>query len=228
MKLDSHPTSPKAAFTLIELLIVVAIIAILAAIAVPNFLEAQTRSKVSRVKADLRTVTTALESYYVDNNKYPPTPFSNGDTLVLRVIPTRLSTPIAYITSAGITDPFLGPNVGDFQIPSVNTPGLIITYSGFGTEPEGYDPNAGQRYYYNHNGDIEPRRSAGVVTALQAAQPIEGLWAMASFGPNRTRDFAPSGLPGNPSVLVPYDPTNGSVSGGDIVRTQKQPEGTLQ
>ena len=61
----------KNAFTLIELLIVVAIIAILAAIAVPNFLEAQTRSKVSRVKADMRTVMTALESYRVDNNAYP-------------------------------------------------------------------------------------------------------------------------------------------------------------
>src|SRR5436309_1132432 len=58
-------------FTLIELLIVVAIIAILAAIAVPNFLEAQVRSKASRAKSDLRTVLTALETYAIDYNKYP-------------------------------------------------------------------------------------------------------------------------------------------------------------
>jgi prepilin-type N-terminal cleavage/methylation domain-containing protein len=60
-----------SAFTLIELLIVVAIIAILAAIAVPNFLEAQTRSKVSRAQADMRSLATAIESYRVDNNSYP-------------------------------------------------------------------------------------------------------------------------------------------------------------
>ena len=50
------------AFTLIELLIVVAIIAILAAIAVPNFLEAQTRAKVARVRNDHRAVVTGLET----------------------------------------------------------------------------------------------------------------------------------------------------------------------
>ena len=88
-------------FTLIELLIVVAIIAILAAIAIPNFLEAQTRSKVSRVKADMRTLATALESYAVDTNCYPSAEI-NGTLKWL----TWITTPIAYITNKDINDPF--------------------------------------------------------------------------------------------------------------------------
>jgi general secretion pathway protein G len=89
------------AFTLIELLIVVAIIAILAAIAVPNFLEAQVRAKVSRTKADMRTVKTAMECYYVDNNKYPTgasadCDYPHGNA---RFRLWRLTTPISYITS---------------------------------------------------------------------------------------------------------------------------------
>ncbi len=58
-------------FTLIELLIVVAIIGILAAIAIPNFLQAQVRAKVSRTQADLRNLANAIELYRQDNNSYP-------------------------------------------------------------------------------------------------------------------------------------------------------------
>ena len=96
----------KRAFTLIELLIVVAIIAILAAIAVPNFLEAQTRSKVSRVKSDMRALATALEAYCLDHNDYPDT-INGGDTYVQFMSPSGcLTTPIAYIASADVRDPF--------------------------------------------------------------------------------------------------------------------------
>jgi len=55
-------------FTLIELLIVVAIIGILAAIAVPNFLNAQTRAKISRTQADMRTILNATEMLHIDRN----------------------------------------------------------------------------------------------------------------------------------------------------------------
>src|SRR5687767_14671971 len=102
---------PKKGFTLIELLIVVAIIAILAAIAVPNFLEAQVRAKVSRGRADMRSVTTAIESYAVDNGKYPPMsdrgPASTWDLFQdigaggddHSRTSSYLSTQISYITS---------------------------------------------------------------------------------------------------------------------------------
>ncbi|HUT25537.1 MAG TPA: prepilin-type N-terminal cleavage/methylation domain-containing protein [Sumerlaeia bacterium] len=86
------PATKESAFTLIELLIVVAIIAILAAIAVPNFLEAQVRSKVSRVNNDLRSLATAMEAYQIDNNAYVP---HIDDIWEFHFF----TTPIAYLSS---------------------------------------------------------------------------------------------------------------------------------
>lgn len=170
------------AFTLIELLIVVAIIAILAGIAVPNFLEAQTRSKVARVKADQRTLATALESYRVDYNRYPS---STLVPLFQRLIP--LTSPVAYLTAVP-EDIFnsIDFNAGPFRITG--------------------------NYAYG-------------------AMPIdkESRWALASFGPDRTPNhidisFYPGyseGIWENPSSgydYVRYDPTNGTISRGDIWR----------
>jgi type IV pilus assembly protein PilA len=58
-------------FTLIELMIVVAIIGILAAIAIPNFLRFQARAKQSEAKQNLGAIFTAYTSYFSDNNTFP-------------------------------------------------------------------------------------------------------------------------------------------------------------
>ena len=57
-------------FTLIELMIVVAIIGILAAIAIPNFLKFQAKSKQSEAKTNLKGIYTAETGYFGENNKY--------------------------------------------------------------------------------------------------------------------------------------------------------------
>src|SRR5262245_1679718 len=98
-KSHASPSRIVRGFTLIELLIAVAILAILAAIAVPNFLEAQTRSKVSRVKADMRSLGTALQCYLTDHGAYPPNNAlnpadPNGLAFNTRAMLVPLSTPV--------------------------------------------------------------------------------------------------------------------------------------
>jgi prepilin-type N-terminal cleavage/methylation domain-containing protein len=57
------------AFTLVEIMIVVAIIALLASIAVPGFLRARKRSQAARILNDLRIIDGAVDMYAIENNK---------------------------------------------------------------------------------------------------------------------------------------------------------------
>ncbi len=98
------------AFTLIELLIVVAIIGILAAIAVPNFLNAQVRAKIANTEADERSLATALETYRLDNNIYPPTPDTAANMRYARL--AKLTSPIPYMSTVPL-DPFRSQIVYD-------------------------------------------------------------------------------------------------------------------
>jgi prepilin-type N-terminal cleavage/methylation domain-containing protein len=62
-------TKRRGGFTLVEIMIVVAIIALLAAIAVPGFLRARKRAQASRILNDLRLIDSAVDQYAIETNK---------------------------------------------------------------------------------------------------------------------------------------------------------------
>jgi prepilin-type N-terminal cleavage/methylation domain-containing protein len=72
----------QSAFTLVEIMIVVAIIALLAAIAVPGFLRARKRAQASRVINDLRLIDAAVDQYAIENNKMSGSQVNTNDWIV--------------------------------------------------------------------------------------------------------------------------------------------------
>ena len=209
------------AFTLIELLIVVAIIAILAAIAVPNFLEAQTRSKVSRTRADMRSVAVAIESYAVDHSKYPwpsraPNPGFALPTggYIGSVYLAGMTTPLSYLTSLP-KDPFGGKKMADDPYHG----------AGFNTTFE---------YWYWTEAYTKVQTGWGGPDWWNAPPPTGGpgfssngaKWMLMSQGPdlhwshivaNPPTNFTNVAEVDNPNQWA-YDSTNGTLSWGNIIR----------
>ena len=72
-------TTKRGGFTLVEIMIVVAIIALLAAIAVPGFLRARNRSQASKIKNDLRLIDSAVDQYAIETAKKTGDPVSITD-----------------------------------------------------------------------------------------------------------------------------------------------------
>jgi type II secretion system protein G len=213
-----RPLFPKA-FTLIELLIVVAIIAILAAIAVPNFLEAQVRSKVSRTKADMRSIATALESYYVDYNRYPAcyehhnqipwtSPYSEPPFHART--PSLLTTPIAYMSS-----------LPDDAFRTTKIPANVAQdpYLRFFPRRHAY-------FNFAHLRSLFPATFNNANSTFSRAERLAGAWLFYSPGPNADEfnRVDPSESLSASRVYIDYDPTNGTVSLGNIFRTAKSGE----
>ncbi|MGC9329573.1 MAG: type II secretion system protein [Candidatus Hinthialibacter sp.] len=205
------------AFTLIELLIVVAIIGILAAIAVPNFLNARTRAMVSRGLADMKNLGTAIEQFRLDHNfllvdfwdddtaqgiermeilGIPP--YNNGPDRTMIQILGPLTTPVSYMASLP-SDPFNEPTSAK--------------------DTDAYIKYANGTYIYGDNEPYYPGENHGITALLSAntqeskQRPLgKNEWALMGIGPD--------GLWQNTLRGLPYNTSNGLISLGDILIRQ--------
>jgi prepilin-type N-terminal cleavage/methylation domain-containing protein len=210
------------AFTLIELLIVVAIIGILAIIAVPNFSDSATRSKIAAARSDMRTLASALEVYHVDNNAYPqelgpvngpkgaynaePSLDSYGDIRLFEFkgIGPQITTPVAYVSSLPV-DPF---KIGAVATVPPNTGKALDTGNPF---DEGFTYIDVASWVQFENPQFNP----------VWANSLFGSWSLLSLGPNQIYDLPTPNSFTDRSWI--YDPTNGTTSRGVITRTANRP-----
>jgi prepilin-type N-terminal cleavage/methylation domain-containing protein len=213
-------------FTLIELLIVVAIIAILAAIAIPNFLEAQTRSKVSRAQEDMRSVGIAVEAFYVDNFTYPMQDSS--------IPQANTGTPRAdgSYPGQGVNDDpglvqFAPSNMSYW--PTFTHKTSLVDVNHVLTTPIGYIANFPQDAF---------KLSKGVRETFSYSRggQLYDHWIIWSLGPDLNPDitwyyptsgsapfvdsqyYPSTSVPSQRLIAVTYDPTNGTESSGDVYR----------
>ncbi len=234
-------------FTLIEILIVVAVIAILAAIAVPNFLEAQTRAKIVRVRADHRAIATAIEAYAVDYGRGPigareinvwsygakwgfGGPAADWWPVSLGRQWGQITTPVAYM-SAPPLDPFVAHAMAlDVVRSSPRLPADILDY---------LDLQMTRTYLYGWY-DFQTPAGKWIPVVAPTARNTTSFstivgnghyWSVSSYGPQRSAHQTSPNLiqtlagkvaledDGFDSIDGYYDPTNGTVSKGIIVRT---------
>ncbi|MDP8243505.1 MAG: hypothetical protein P9L94_05435 [Candidatus Hinthialibacter antarcticus] len=185
-----------SAFSFVEVLIVIGILVILATMAVPKFMIAQVRAKLSQNLTDMKYISESLEAYRLDHKVYPPwrqaRAWVNVDDhmhpLVIRYY--RLTTPVAYIGQVPI-DPF-------------------VNY-----EDEAELEQWGDAYDYVEvtNGDNEVDPDAwGHQFRINGWGP-DGV---NSYAGGREFNNAAEGCPAGSPLFV-YNPTNGLVSYGDIL-----------
>ncbi|MBN2327443.1 MAG: prepilin-type N-terminal cleavage/methylation domain-containing protein [Candidatus Omnitrophica bacterium] len=192
-------------FTLIELLIVVAILSILASIAVPNYRDATIKSRVTKVKMDLRAISGALQTYRIDRNIYPRK--DNDMLFFVDYLLPDLTTPVAYLTQANVKDPF-GP-VAEYQEPM---------------PPERVEDDflsAGSMPVLKNSYSYTPYINFARMHGLQSLR--KEAFALASMGPDQMDSFIVDipfpefyRYPGDSIHDSIYNPSNGVISPGDI------------
>jgi type II secretory pathway pseudopilin PulG len=184
-----------------EVAILLMIVSILVAIAIPQFRTAEVKSKVSVVRGQLNTLGLALEAYFSDYQSYPPTPYSNpavpskaddgGSNRTSYYVLRPLTTPISYIARIP-EDPFADKNL-----------------------PPTYDQGYG-RYGHLNAGYAYRHAKGSSYSTFPGYREYGDDWVLSSVGPDRDYDLWGTSI----ENLMLYDPTNGVISNGDIARFQ--------
>ncbi len=208
-------------FTVIELLIVIAIISIIAAIAVPNLMSANIRAKVSGVKADMGSIAIALEDYKVDYGEYPKDPrFSRSTPYALDVI----AEPNQAFDGEDGTDPADDNDAIGLAYLVYPEAGLESTYlKRIAGDPfnndgeEDWDGSSGahNHHYLYYTGKWSDSGPVNCTSSTDSPQH----WALVSYGPDKDQDItsyvnAKNAVNDGTNL---YNPDNGITSSGDIV-----------
>ena len=193
-------------FTLVELLVVLAIISILAAIGVSNYQNASIRARVAACESNMRVIESAIIQYKNDFARYPAfyrgKPGDPFDRWYLMLPMSRrlsvLTTPMRYITTVP-TDPFPVTRTVDAT--------SLLFFDTF---------------------DYCDADSLAIIKGAQLGGDVAGrtsgaAWRLASPGPDLIQAYGgTTARAGSASMSnrlgVDYDPTNGTMSHGDIVR----------
>jgi type II secretion system protein G len=135
-------------FTLIEMMIVVAIIAILVGILVPNFMRARAQAQTAACEANLKEIATALELYETDNDRYPTSGSVDPANTQLQ----------AYMKQTPV-DPVAGPgSYYSFTVTNANTATAAYTILCPGSHDPGTLQNIAPNTTFTH---IEYASSSG-------------------------------------------------------------------
>jgi general secretion pathway protein G len=140
MRLSKNTFHSNAGFTLIEVMVVVVILSILAAIVIPRIMDRPDQARIVKAKQDIRTLESALQMYKLDNFNYPTTD-QGLDALVRK--PTIVPDPPNWKSGGYIARLPKDPWGNDYQYLSPGQNGEIDLYSlGADGQPGGESTNA--------------------------------------------------------------------------------------